>query len=298
MTFSTDDGSIYLLYALVALPLLIIFPLIIRTLSRIRLSRLYHSRTILAEYEPPAGLTPAELGYMYDAKIKSNEFIATAFDLEYKNIIIIDVAGGLSLPVDASTKQPLKPHEEFIVAIIGRGEYTSLFQDVSLLNTHTFKQAVSQSLVAQGLIRPHLYQRLLIGILKMTRLVFFFYSALIVLFFAIFKFAPSTSIGVILFVSAMMFVGFTALFAPLYVFLGAVLTYIYVKLDGMCWIGTKLLKQTWPDIEGYRMYIKQAQLNRLNFASEELREKALEKDFSYAVALRMKIDWKSRFKVS
>ena len=66
----------------------------------------------------------------------------------------------------------------------------------------------------------------------------------------------------------------------------------------MRWIGTKRLRRTWPDIEGYRMYIKQAQLNRLNFASEELRIKALERDFAYAVALRMKVDWKSRFKSS
>lgn len=296
MTFSTDDGSIYLLFVFGALPILIVFPLVARAISRFRLRRLYHARTILAMYESPAGLTPAEIGYLYDAKLKTNELVATVFDLEYKNVIAIDETGELSrIAVAAEVGKALKAHENFVMNLIDRGEYRSLFQDLTLLHSQLFKNAVSQSLVTQGLMQPHLYQRLFTGAIKMTGFVFIFFSSLVILFLAMMQYAASSSLPEILFVATIALIAFTMLFTPLYICLGVVLTYIYVQIDGMRWIGTGLLKRTWPDIEGYRMYIEQAQLNRLNFASEELRAKALEKDFSYAVALRMRLDWKSRF---
>lgn len=298
MTFSTDDGSIYLLYMFIALPILVIFPLVVRAVSRLRLRRLSRSRTIVTMYESPAGLTPAEIGYIYDASLKAHELVATVFDLEYKNIIKIDEKGKVSLDTVNAQTQPLEAHEKFIIQLIVRGEYASVLQDLSIINAQLFKQAVSRSLVNKGLIQEHFYQRVFFGALKMIRNVFFFYSSLIILSITSLLFVSPISISEVLFMCVISLIAFTLLFTPLYVTLGLVLTFIYVKLDGMRWIGTKRLRRTWPDIEGYRTYIKQAQLNRLNFASEELRMKALEKDFSYAVALRMKIDWKSRFDIT
>lgn len=296
MTFSTDDGSIYLLYAFVAIPVLIIFPLVVRAVSRLRLKRLSRSSTIVTMYESPSGLTPAEIGYIYDASLKTHEFVATVFDLEYKNIIKINEQGQLSLDSVNTQSQPLEAHEKLIIRLIVSGDYKSVLQDLSIVNNQLFKQEVSRSLVNKGLIREHFYQRVFFGTLKMIRNVFFFYSSLIILSTVSLLFVSPLSVGEVLLMCVISLIAFTLLYTPLYIALGVALTFIYVKLDGMRWIGTTRLRQTWPDIEGYRMYIKQAQLNRLNFASEELRIKALEKDFSYAVVLRLKVDWRTRFK--
>lgn len=295
MTFSSDDGSIYLLYAIIALPVLIIFPLVVRAISRLRLKRMSRARTIVALYESPKGLTPAEIGYIYDASLGNHEVVATVFDLEYRDIATIDQKGGVSINAITVGAQQLKSHEKFIMRCITRGEYTSVLQNLSIVNMQLFKQQVNMGLVSKDLVRAQFYLRVFFGGLKMIRNVFFFYSSLIVLSVSSLFFVSPLSVGEILLVGTISLIGFTLLFAPFYVILGSILTFMYIRLDGMRWIGTKRLRQTWPDIEGYRMYIRQAQLNRLNFASEELRIKSLERDFAYAVALRMKIDWKSRF---
>lgn len=295
MTFSSDDGSIYLLYLVLSTPIIIIFPLVVRAISRLRLRRLARSRTIIAVYEPPARLTPSEMGYIYDGGIGVREFIATVFDLEYRDIITIDQRGGLSLAPSVTEERPLKDHEKYLVNLIRHNEYTSILQNPSITHSHTFRRYVSQCLVSRGLMHENFYMRILFGTLRMIRFVFFYYSSLIIIGTMSLLFVSPLAISEVLFMCIMSLIGFTLMFAPMYISLGIILTFIYVKLDGMHWIGTKRLKKAWHDIEGYRIYIKQAQLNRLNFTSEELRIKALEKDFSYAVALGMKIDWKSRF---
>lgn len=294
-TFSSDDGSIYLLYAAIALPILIIFPLVVRAISRFRLRRMSRSRTIVALYEPPKALTPAEIGYLYDASLSSREVVATVFDLEYRDIIAIDQKGNLAINTATADGQQLKSHEKFVLRLIDRGDYLSILQNLNTLNLQLFKQQVALGLAAKDLVREQFYLRVFFGALKMIRNVFFFYSALILLSTSLLFFMSPFSVGDILLVGIISLIGFTFMFGPMYVALGIALTFIYVKLDGMRWIGTQRLRRIWPDIEGYRMYIKQAQLNRLSFVSEELRIKSLERDFAYAVALRMKIDWKSRF---
>ncbi|MDB5187110.1 MAG: hypothetical protein JWM07_582 [Candidatus Saccharibacteria bacterium] len=295
MTFSTDDGSIYLLYMFVALPILIIYPLVVRTISRLRLRQISRAQTIVTMYESPGNLTPAEIGYMYDAALNTRECVATVFDLEYKDYIQIDANGGLSLNMASPQTDSLKGHENFIMQRVGDGSYVSILGDLSIIDSQLFNHEVSNSLVSRGLIQEKFYLRVLIGVLRAIRNVFFFYSLLIIITIGSLLYTTSLSISEVLVMCAFMLVGFTLIFAPLYIVLGVILTFIYIKLDGMRWIGTKRLRHTWPAIEGYRIYIKQAQLDKLNFASEELRIKALEKDLSYAVALGMKVDWKSRF---
>jgi hypothetical protein len=298
MTYSTDDGSIYILYVIMALPLLIIFPIVVRIISRLRTKGLSRSRTIIAVYQSPKNLTPAEIGYLYDASLGAHEVAATVFDLEYKDIVTIDKTGAISITALNTQNLQLKSHERFMLQCISRGTYTSILQDMNILDLQLFKQQVGLGLVGKDLIRERFYQRVFFGSLRMIRNVFFFYSSLIIFGIASLLFQSLITFGEFMLMVTVSLIGFTFIFTPLYVALGIFLTFIYVKLDGMRWIGTKRLRRTWPDIEGYRMYIKQAQLNRLNFASEELRIKALERDFAYAVALRMRIDWKSRFKSS
>lgn len=294
MTFSTDDGSIYLIYLFVALPILITFPFVVRIRSRLRLRRQYHTQTILALYEAPAKLTPAEIGYIYDTKLNGRELIATIFDLEYRNIIQIDETGRLTLGNTSS--QPLKPHETYAISLIQNNTLASVTQPIDHAILRPFEKAVRQTLIMQQYMNKSYLSSLIIQSFKICGYVFLVSTAIFVLYASLIQYPPTTSLGAILFMSIMILIVFTILFFPLYIGLSVLLIIMYVKLDGVHWIGTKPLRKIWPEIEGYRMYIKQAQLNRLNFASEELRSKAIERDFAYAVALGMKLDWIARFR--
>lgn len=293
MTFTTDDGSIYLLFLFVALPVLITFPFVVRIQSRLRLRRQCRAQTIVALYEAPAKLTPAEIGYIYDAKLSSRELAATIFDLEYRNALHIDATGRLTLK-DVSTLR-MKPHEAYTLSLIQSNILTSITQPIDTVAVRAFRKSVRQGLVMQQYMHKNYTSGLIVQAFKISRYVFFTSTAIFILYASIMQYPPDTQLWVILTVDAGVIVALTILFFPLYISLGLLMTWLYIKLDGTHWIGTKPLQEIWPEIEGYRMYIKQAQLNRLNFVSEELRSKASERDFAYALALGMKLDWRARF---
>lgn len=82
---------------------------------------------------------------------------------------------------------------------------------------------------------------------------------------------------------------------PIYVLTGIILAIMYVQIYGTHWIGTKKLRSAWPEVEGFKLYIKEAQLDRLLFTSSELKQASKERDYGYAVALGMDLHWQARF---
>jgi hypothetical protein len=102
-------------------------------------------------------------------------------------------------------------------------------------------------------------------------------------------------IASILIVALMISILQAFLVGPFYLLIGIFLTVIYVRINGMYWIGTKDLRVIWSDIEGYRIYIKQVVLRTIRFENKELKTTSTERDFAYALVLEMSLDWKSRF---
>jgi hypothetical protein len=58
---------------------------------------------------------------------------------------------------------------------------------------------------------------------------------------------------------------------------------------------TKKFKQIWPEIEGYRDYIRQVEVDELKFESEELKTSSKNKALPYAIALELNTEWQKRF---
>ena len=59
-------------------------------LSRsIHVRRVFSRQTIIAHYEPPQGVHPAEMAFLYDQTFGKEEYLATLFDLERRGYITI-----------------------------------------------------------------------------------------------------------------------------------------------------------------------------------------------------------------
>ena len=291
VTFSSSDGTAFLLLAIFTIPIFIIFPLALEAIRRARLRKLIRARTIITQYEPPKDMSPAEIGYLYDVKLQTNEFVATIFDLEYRGILSIDDSGKITFK--KTVLEDLKPHERYILRIIESNKLQTLQYPIDFAYLYSFKILVRTSLIERGYMNKSFLKGLIIRALKMTFLV----SPLSMLVFTVwFIFMVQMPlIYIIPFAIAMAVFG-TFIFWPLYIFTGMILTAIYVSRNGMYWIGTKQLRDVWSDIEGYRTFIKQVQLKKIIFESEKSKTKAIERDFAYAVALSMEIDWKARFR--
>lgn len=154
LSFSSDDGSIYIPLIAMALAMFIIFPLVQKIIFYFRLRRQLGSQTIIAMYESPRNLSPAEIGYMYDSKIDKTEIIGTLFDLEYRHIITIDRRGNLALSGNAP--EGLKDYEILLTSLIKGGELKSIHGLIDPKLTHGFNQAVRSSLVSQGFMNKSL----------------------------------------------------------------------------------------------------------------------------------------------
>ncbi len=96
--FETTNGWIVLLIiglVLFCITFIISLPVILMTaLARRSANRFLKEResTVIALYEPPLGLAPAELGMLYGLRCDDKELQATLFDLNRRNIISLSHA--------------------------------------------------------------------------------------------------------------------------------------------------------------------------------------------------------------
>jgi len=250
-------------------------------------------------YESPSKLSPAEIGYLYDTKISKNELVGTLFNLEDRKIISISSSGKLKQINDSIR---LSEFEEYICSLVRRGTLTSINEKLDSTIYQTFSSMVRESLVSSEYMQDNLLSGFISSSLKIALRIyivsvvtFIAYWFITAYYFHALDFALG-EYGKISILVILMFIIISATYFILYIIAGAILTLIFVKINGTIWIGTKKLKKIWNDIEGYKIYIRQAQLDRLKFENNEIKKASNEKDFAYAVALGMNINWKNRFK--
>lgn len=87
---------------------------------------------------------------------------------------------------------------------------------------------------------------------------------------------------------------FLILFAPVYIVITIFLYIKFRKIDGADWLGTPKLKAIWPDIEGYRQFIKLVELDRLRYDTEQTEHKIKNSALPYAVALGFNTGWRKQ----
>lgn len=241
---------------------------------------------IKAEYEPPYDLTPAELGYLTDAKFSKREFFATILDLEQRGYLSIEKGSAQSFSIVRHNKDinNLHDHERLVVTEFSNTNSLSL---ENRMNLSKFRRAVVASLAEKGLVKK---SRLHISTLPgRVLMIFLIFNALLTILFVT---AEDSSIG-----DRIFFLFFTPLFVspitlPVSLFFG----YLYHKVVGETGLWTKKMKGAWAEVAGYKHFIEQVELDNIQFEHAELQTKTKIAAFPYAVALGLDTDWEKRFK--
>jgi len=242
---------------------------------------------VKTEYDPPYGLTPAELGYIVDAKFSKREFFATILDLEQRGFIEINKSlysyELLKLSLETSK---LHKHEKLIVHNFTNTSSLSL---ENRKNLKRFRQTVLSSLVSKGLVKPSAAEEkvsFLAGRIILTLLVINTLLTILI------TFADDGSLFETIFFALLIPIMITPITLPISIVLG----YVYHKIVGETGLWTKEMKQAWVEIAGYSHFVKQVELDNIQFESSELKSKTKIKAFPYAVALGLDTNWEKRFR--
>lgn len=217
--------------------------------------------TIIAQYEAPRGFSPAALGYMYEGKMSRSELIATVVDIRSRG---------------DSNVENLLPHEKAALAYINKGRVERTIPTlVYSYNDDNTVASVSQRdvsipIMGKGLINSE-FKRLVYGDLKQQG-----YMSKGMLWSTIKNtliFTVITNITMIVFGfffgmdfgTAFLLVLVMSYTWPLFMAIGLIYSLIMRKILGGYFFGTKKLHKLWPEIEGYREFLKQTEKSRAEF---------------------------------
>jgi hypothetical protein len=267
-----------LLYVFIYLPIKLTVKIIAHAKAKTDRMRKLTANVVVAEYDPPEGLSPAEIGYLLDTKLGDEEVFATIVQLEQRGFVSLD--GQKVIEVKQPSKE-INDFEKYVLAnlknIIGKNLNKQFLRNVVIdggvklndyLNTKgylkTYKDRVKGEMI-----------RVLIAMLLLLAL------------FACFLHPKSIHDF-----TAVAF--FTVFFSPLFFLTAVFLQSAYSKIVGEPWMGTPKLKQLWPEIEGYREYIKMVEQDNLKFESENTKGIVKNKVLPYAIALGFNTGWKNK----
>lgn len=267
-------------YLLVYLPIKLITIVIARANQKADRLRLLHQRTIIAEYDPPDNLSPAEMGYMFDSKLTIAEVFATIVSFEQQGFLTItEEPAGLLVTTTQSVPPHLKEFERYVLDTIreqsGRPLTLAMLEKITPLAD----VVINKQLREQGYLVTGNEQ------LKRSFFRLLFITATLMLVFPILAFRPTSSEGIIM---TGLFLFF---FSPGYFIFSFFVYKIYKKIAGEPWLGTPKLKQVWSDIEGYRHFIEVVEADRLKFDSETTKGIIHNKALPYAIALGFNTGW-------
>lgn len=289
-------------------------------------------QTIIAQYEAPTGLTPAEVAYLYDCTFGEEELLATLFDLESRGKLkLTPVKGeGKNFHIQALCKgndPDLAAYESDIVisCITSPTESTwSTLRTDTVLWDNSFEATLESVLQDKGLLdldrdKERKARWTLLGIALVL--------SFVVLWLPVRPFnAPRISDAFWLgsqppavedlsgehsivlssrstddpFAQldaqvALFFIGMLCLVqAALLYWSLRVTRSVYLRALNME-RGTKALRTLWPELDGYRLFLQQVELGRIRFANESDHQQALNQALPYAVALNLTTRWQDRF---
>lgn len=276
------------IFITIAIPLGI-FTFILANVSKFtrRKSKLSQN-TIIAEYDPPENLSPAEMGYLFDSRLDKQELVATLIDLEQKGLLAFQKRSLEGMVINVSNrgqdKHNLRQYEKDLLDRIGAEANLSVY---SLLNKSSFGYSIKKSLAAKGYIKS---QREVINYLAQRTLVAYFLLTMPILIWTLFQ--ANGEIMIMFLVMMFVFI----MFFPFFFGLALITGYIYNKIVGQPGMWTDKLKKLWPELEGYREYVRQVELDELQFESKDLKIRSKNKTLPYAIALGLNTEWQDSFK--
>jgi Predicted membrane protein (DUF2207) len=243
--------------------------------------------TIIPEYDAPDGLSAAEIGYIYDSKVGYKEQVATLFDLEQRKVVELtglDSLGYLTYKT-LSSSGGLKNHEQLLFNHGNKEKSTS----VNTVSTSDFKKALKGELGAKGFVLVDRFE--LVYTVKRALLA----QLLITLCYGTYFTVVLTSGSESGLETAVQSVILLILLSPVLFFSALIGTAFYNAIVGHPAIWAQKLKQVWPKIEGFKLFVSQVELQQIKFESAEVATMSKNKTISYAIALGLKTDWQKRF---
>jgi hypothetical protein len=297
-----------LFYLFVYTPIKLVVKVIAHGSKKAERIRLLQQQTVIAEYDSPAGLTPAEIGFLFDTKINITEIFATIVSLQQRGLVTIEDEDKLKVIEVKNAPNDIKPFDKYVLNALKNG--TKVNKKINIGEAITMDKAFTiesrndgdkiinkrflknvrwgselilrQELQSQGYIKTTKEQVRSVGV----RLGFI--MVVIVWVLPLWAFHPKN------FADALALMAFFTFFAPFFLIVAIFLLLNYQKIAGEPWLGTPKLKEIWPDIEGYRQFIEQVEADRLKFESENTKGTVKNKTLPYAIALGFNTGWKKK----
>ena len=262
---------------------------------------------ITAEYEPPLGLNPAEIGYLFDGKLREREVGATIISLIQKGYLHLKKVNGKKMifagpRVSDSLKTYEKKliHEADTVDGVSAAQLLSRFTTVKTLK---YEGVASRELVFTQLVHADLHRRQYV---KGEYLKYFLLASLKIclLLQIILIYLPLGSLYVLSTVKSgtadfalLGTLGLTGIVVSIFLLFpffcaSLFLSYLRGRILGREWIITEKLRRLWPQLVGYRQYIKLVENERLEFQSKDLAKTSKNETLPYAVAMGYVKNWR------
>jgi Predicted membrane protein (DUF2207) C-terminal domain len=274
------NGNIALLFlmAVVTIPALVVISLYAVTSSRYRKHLFKSGQSVIAEYTAPDNLTPAEIGYLFHFNSHITEVYGTAFDLERRGYVTITrLQNGLQITVKNTDPAGLKGHEVMMITEFkNSGVLTPTYGRQLLL---AFSQSVRLQLEQAGYLKGSVFIHYLRAVIWAIVLMDLVFPGVLLLI--------SHSLGTITIVLFFAVTFGICVYAPA----AFVLAWLYTRLAGHAWMGSVKMKTLWPQILGFRSYIKLAELGQIQYNSNDLKAACTNYAFPYAVALGFNTNW-------
>jgi len=252
------------------------------------------------------------MGLLYDMHAGKNEYIATLFHLEQRHIISIKSEKLVEITNQEAYKK--LPEYEKIAIRIANGETNGLdaprFIPVTITIEETvqtinfpmpqskslsaFSNSVQASLKDKGIKMKNFKSEFALRVVIITFLV----SLLPMLGAA----TPITYNGVeyggwslpAITASLSWVLFFDIILFPVYVGASILLVFIWTKIAGRYWLNSKQARAFWPEIEGYRLYLKQVDLDNIQFESTTAHINPVTNTLPYAMVFGFDTKWQTR----
>lgn len=293
-------------------------------------------QTVVAQYEAPAGLRPAEVAYLYDRTFGEEELLATLFDLERREKVklspIEGEKGNFRVTVLCKGTEPdlIDYESDILLSCLHpttEATWAALRTDTVLWD-NPFESALEHSLQKKGLLNAEgdgerTVRWVLAGIAVLLSFVVLcipvrpfdspritdIFSANPQPFVSIDKAGDAQNRTIVSSSTARDLDGFARLDAQVTLFflcvvclVQAALLYWSLRVSRGLYLralnmehGTKALRTLWPELDGYRLFLRQVELDRIHFANESDHQLVLDSALPYAVALNLTTRWQDRF---
>lgn len=309
-----------LILAVLLLILLAIFSplLILAAVLKRRAVRYMNERTatILTQFDAPKRLKPAQIGFLYDMKCDQKEVWGTLLWLHKEKIINIKSKSSVEI-LDTKRYESLESFEKAAINLIdksapGAQSQTLTFQQLDS-NTNTlvkstislpsfrslgnFSRHVQDSLKSKG-YRTRRYLPTIIGYGWLVGLIV--PIGAIILFYSMPINSDGTEYGAwssqSLLAGVLLVLGFSFFLWPLIWGFGILIVYLWGTIAGRHWLNTPAVRKVWPELEGYRLFLKQVEIDNAEFATKTNDiEAAIDASLPYTIVFGFNSNWQTIF---